>query len=715
MVEKAALRGNVRKVLKGVYWKVTPWWVRSRVQSVRARMAARAGDVQMAPWVKLERERVALRRRGRRVPAAAMLDLLDAAGVARAIGSSAEEIAWPPVRTEELTERWAAARFLIDLWRRRGDLRDRFPRTFAQGGSQEFRTWLEAEGAAELGLDPQAVARLTAALGAGIGDRARQTFLANTVLVSVLPHGLTPAGARELFRWFASYGRSEFGLRMEEIWWLFLEAAQDPARELMLAYAFAPAWQAKHPDGLTVFGREAFAAWFAAEYGASGHWVDPDRWPQWDAPAEQVRISYQARAAWRAAHPEALVDEARARALLHWLSSTEAALPEPLRNWCGALDPQAVSAELARPGVNVIGHFCYPSGLRVSVESMIEAMRLTGVSTSLRDVRTDIKDDPHHVDFRGMECHDVTIIHTQPEPYFDEAYQRANLFPRSPRAYRIAYWYWEFDSIPDSWVGHARKVDEVWAATEFVARGLRERLSIPVRTLFPGVKLAPYPRRELSHFGLSQGPYTFLFTFHMMSVMERKNPLGLVRAFKKAFRPEEAVRLVLKCSYGDRHPAQLQELRDAAAGANIEVIDEVYSPEDVLSLMDACDAYVSLHRSEGLGLTMAEAMLMGKPVIATNFSGNEDFMDESNSLLVPYELVELGWPIPPYDAHLKWAKPSEEHAAQALRRVFDNQAWARELGERARVSAERNLSLQAAGERIAGRLEEIRALRRPRA
>jgi glycosyltransferase involved in cell wall biosynthesis len=87
----------------------------------------------------------------------------------------------------------------------------------------------------------------------------------------------------------------------------------------------------------------------------------------------------------------------------------------------------------------------------------------------------------------------------------------------------------------------------------------------------------------------------------------------------------------------------LQELQDGRGlAANVTIIDEVYSPDDVLSLMDACDAYVSLHRSEGLGLTMAEAMLMGKPVIATNFSGNVDFMDDSNSLLVDYELVKLG-------------------------------------------------------------------------
>jgi len=507
------------------------------------------------------------------------------------------------------------------------------------------------------------------------------------------------------------YGLAAGKLRVEEIWWLFLEAAQDPRRELMLAHAFTPAWQQKHPDGATVFGREKFAAWFAAEYAASGEWLNTATWPEWDEPASQIRTGYVATESWRAAHPNAFADASRASALVAWLASPASPLSETLRAWCATLDPSNLGPELAKPGVNVIGHFCYPSGLRVSVESLVTALGLNEVATSLRDIRTDAKDDPCHADFHGLESHDVTVVHVQPEPLFDTAYERADLFERSPRPYRIGYWYWEFDSVPDSWVTHAQKVDEVWAATEFVARGLRERLSVPVRTLFPGVQLAPYMRRSKSHFGLSEEPYTFLFVFHMMSVMERKNPLGLIRAFKSAFGEDEGVRLVLKTSFGDRHPEQFDVLKKAAVGANIVLINEVYTPDNLLSLMDACDAYVSLHRSEGLGLTMAEAMLMGKPVIATNFSGNVDFMDESNSLPVSYKLVKLGQAIPPYDADLEWAEPSVEHAAQLMRRVYDDQDWARELGVRARASAETNLSLQSAGRKIRHRLEEIKAMR----
>jgi glycosyltransferase involved in cell wall biosynthesis len=713
MVEKTPQR-YARRMAKGIWWLATPWRMPQRMQVLRDRADSEARALEMAELTAREQARVAPDWRAAAAPAET-LDLFDDAAVARAADVPWELISWPPEDPRSITDRWSAARFCIGLWRRRSALRAQFPTAFSGGSKGEFGLWLRQTGAAQLQLSDAAVEHLFDALDAGLADRARQLFLAHDVIPAVLPHGLTPVGMPDLFRWFARHGMNESDLRVEELWWLFLEAAQNPGRELTRAHAFAPAWQRLHPDGLTVFGRDAFAAWFASAYGAVGPWLDPATWPDVQEPAIQIRTSYWVRDAWRAAHPDALADECSARAFLDWLASPAAALPEPAREWCRRLDPQWMGTELARSGANVIGHFCYPSGLRVSAESMVLAMRSAGVSTSLRDVHTDARDEPRHVQYRGMECNDITIIHAQPEPFFDDAYGRAHLFERSPRTYRIAYWYWEFDSIPEAWVAHAKNVDEVWTATEFVARGLRERLAVPVRVLFPGVSLARFERRERAHFGLSDAPFTFLFTFHMMSVMERKNPLGLIRAFRQAFGDDPGVRLVLKTSFGDRHPVQMQELRDAAAGiANISVIEALYSPDEVLSLMDACDAYVSLHRSEGLGLTMAEAMLMGKPVIATNFSGNVDFMDAHNSLPVSHELVTLQETIPPYDAGLRWAEPSLDHAAELMRRVYENQAWAREVGARGKASAEARLSPGVAGRKIAQRLAEIRRAREAR-
>ncbi|MGJ7553807.1 glycosyltransferase family 4 protein [Variovorax sp. RB3P1] len=710
-----SLRRNARKVPKAVFWLMTPWRMPERLRFLRDRAAIEVRAKMLDALIEREYVRQKSFSLGSDEAFAPLLDLHSDVELSEAAGVALEHIVDPPAALRAVVDRWTAARFCIALLRSRKDLYARFPYALSEPShTNAFLAWLQSdEGLQSSGLTSQSVVHVARLFSDDFAARARQAFLASSRIRQVLPHGLTPTGQRSLFGWFMQHvwDEAETLLRREEIVWLFLQAAENPRLELIRSYLFTPDWQRQFPDALTVFGWPGFARWFVRHYGANPQWVDFDAAPDQYEPALQLRIAYGAQAAWQEKFPNALFDAVKARTLLEWLASGEAGLSGPALEWCRGLDAQATAAEILKSGVNVIGHFCYPSGLRVSVESIVEALSQTGVDTSLRDLRTDARDDPAHVHFDGPEVHDITVIHTQPEPFFPEAYARADLTERLPRTYRIAYWYWEFDSIPDSWVESAKQVDEVWTATEFIARGLRERLSVPVRTLFPGVRLTPFEVRKRSDFDLDEGRYTFLFTFHMMSVMERKNPLGLIRAFRAAFGEDDKVSLVLKTSFGDRHPIEFQKLRDAAAGANITVIDQVFSPDEVLSLMNACDAYVSLHRSEGLGLTMAEAMLMGKPVIATNFSGNVDFMDDGNSLLVPYELVKLGKPIPPYDADLEWAEPSIEHAARLMRRVYDNQAWAREIGARAKASAEANLSLEAAGHRIKTRLEEIEALR----
>ncbi|MDP9932689.1 FkbM family methyltransferase [Variovorax paradoxus] len=636
------------------------------------------------------------------------LNLTNEGACIQVAGLPRSAVLWTPQAVHLVSDKWSAARWCMDLLRSRRELRVRFPDALSAGTGGAFYRWIREEAKFKFQLPATFDNAIESLFLEDISARARQLFLFREDVRQAIPHGLTPAGQTELFRWYMRNGRAEGDLRLEEIWWLFWLAAENPARELVQAYRFTPAWQSLYPDALTIFGRSDFSAWFSATYNAADSWVDPSQWAIDLSPEQHLRSAYNARHQWRTLHPRAFENEKDAHALIDWLSAHEGISTEA-RVWCSSLNRQETVAEMIAPGVNIIGHFCYPSGLRVSVEALEGALKSASVHTSLRDIRTDKRDDPMRWKFNGLEYYGVTLIHTQPEPFFNEAYKRSDLAQQSFKPYRIAYWYWEFDSVPESWISAAGQVDEVWTATEFVAKGLRDRLSIPVRTLFPGVKLGHYLPRKREFFGLSQDNYTFLFTFHMMSVMERKNPLGLIQAFKRAFKSSEPATLVLKTSFGDRHPAQILELQEAAAGANIKIIDQVFSSDEVLSLMDACDAYVSLHRSEGLGLTMAEAMLMGKPVIATNYSGNIDFMDESNSLLVPFKLQKLGRPIPPYDANSEWAEPSIECAANYMRRLYEDREWAAGLGARAKVSAEKSLSLDVAGLRLAERIKEIRA------
>ena len=166
--------------------------------------------------------------------------------------------------------------------------------------------------------------------------------------------------------------------------------------------------------------------------------------------------------------------------------------------------------------------------------------------------------------------------------------------------------------------------------------------------------------------------------------------MGLITAFRHAFRPNENATLIIKVTHGAHHPEDLDRLKVAAKSAGAIIIDQRLPKEELNGLIAACNCYVSLHRSEGLGLTIAEAMMSGKPSIATGYSGNLDFMDEDNSLLVGYNLVEIEsdagpyekghrWP---YEKGHRWAEPSIPEAANAMRWVFDHPEEARLLGER---------------------------------
>jgi SAM-dependent methyltransferase len=202
----------------------------------------------------------------------------------------------------------------------------------------------------------------------------------------------------------------------------------------------------------------------------------------------------------------------------------------------------------------------------------------------------------------------------------------------------------------------------------------------------------------------------FLFSFDFASTLERKNPLGLIEAYRKAFGPEDGAHLVVKSINGQLYPDGLDRVVHAAEGRHdITVVDEYYSAEHKAALIGLCDCYVSLHRSEGLGFGMLEAMAEGRPVIATGYSGNLEFMNSENSYLVPYELVHVPPGCEPYPVDASWAEPDLDVAAEMMREVLRDPGRASAVGARAKSDVERLHSPARAGAAVADRLARIRA------
>jgi glycosyltransferase involved in cell wall biosynthesis len=210
--------------------------------------------------------------------------------------------------------------------------------------------------------------------------------------------------------------------------------------------------------------------------------------------------------------------------------------------------------------------------------------------------------------------------------------------------------------------------------------------------------------RGRSFFGLPEDRFLFLFMFDFMSILERKNPLGLFEAFRKAFKPRDKTTLVLKISHAESQPLEFRKFEEAAKGLNVKIIKGVLSRIEINSLLNACDCYVSLHRSEGFGLTMAEAMSLGKPVIATAYSGNMDFMSPSNSFLVNHRLVKLEQDYPPYQKGAMWAEPDNDHAAELMRRVVRDRTLARDRGRQAQKDIREKFCATSVGRMIRDRL-----------
>ena len=196
--------------------------------------------------------------------------------------------------------------------------------------------------------------------------------------------------------------------------------------------------------------------------------------------------------------------------------------------------------------------------------------------------------------------------------------------------------------------------------------------------------------------------------FDFFSTLRRKNAAGLIEAFARAFAPGEGPRLLLKTINGRLRPEAESELRRKIAHhPDIELIDAYLDPAQNAALLARADCYVSLHRSEGFGLTLAESMALGTPVIATGYSGNTDFTTPQNSYLVDWTPTRVGPECDIYPAEGSWAEPDLDHAAELMRRVWQRPEEAHAKADRARDDIHRLYAPEVVGRLARARLERL--------
>ena len=377
-------------------------------------------------------------------------------------------------------------------------------------------------------------------------------------------------------------------------------------------------------------------------------------------------------------------------------------------------------------GVNLIGYLQAETGMGEAARGLARALRAAHVPITLQSVelgvvgrRQDLSFAVSRSDFR----HDVNLLVVNADQV--EAVARSLGPEVFAHRWNVGYWLWELERFPDRYRRAFSRLCEVWTPSRFCLDAFSAVSPVPVRRApIPVVMPRPAPLAQRDpppvadvreRLGLPADRFLFLFTFSHLSYAGRKNPLAVVEAFRRAFpdswRPGASPRplLVLKSAEPNFEPEASAALRGEVEEGRVAVVARYLGRAETDDLTAAANCYVSLHRSEGFGLTIAEAMACGTPVVATRYGGVTDFLDSDVGFPVRYDRVELERDEGPYPAGATWAEPDVDHAAEQMRRVFENRDEAARRAERARSRVARDFSYEVVGEKLKRLLAALHA------
>jgi glycosyltransferase involved in cell wall biosynthesis len=363
-------------------------------------------------------------------------------------------------------------------------------------------------------------------------------------------------------------------------------------------------------------------------------------------------------------------------------------------------------------GINVIGYIDGEFGLGEAVRSLIKAIQNANIPVAL--INFDLKTNHRHNDktFTNFSTNapyliNLVLIGTGEVNNILTHFTNTELFKNK---YNIYFLNWESEYFPSECVQNISFFDEVWTPAQYCKDVISKYVSVPVNVI-------PYPidipfleaEDEVASNFYDKSRFNFLFIFDYNSTLERKNPLNLIEAFQKAFGKEDvSVYLTIKTSMSTRFAKEKQLLLDKIGDSkNIKIVEKIFEKDTLNHIIKNCDGYISMHRSEGFGFTMAEAMYFSKPVIATGYSGNTEFMNADNSFLVDYEMCQVDSEIINYDKNTIWSNPGVDHAAVLLKKVRANSVEVQEIAKKAGESILNNFSVSRIGLLIENRITII--------
>lgn len=355
-------------------------------------------------------------------------------------------------------------------------------------------------------------------------------------------------------------------------------------------------------------------------------------------------------------------------------------------------------------GINFFGPIYTEDGIGEAARLTLQAFKKTGIKIAVNPLSRPVAKETNQIKISDIKApYGINYFHFSSRwvEYYLNLIGKKVLLNR----YNVGYWVTEVQDYPMEWAKNHIYFNEIWTASSFCQNSISQKISVPTI-------LMPHPIYCTQTGQLNkpqrESPFTFLTMANMYSDIERKNILQSIRAFQLAFNSNENVSMIVKITNPDVDTHYMQNINKLAFGdSRIKVIRDFISREKIDNLFGSVDAYVSLHRAEGFGLTIGEAMCHGVPVITTAYSGNMDFCNCFNSFLVDYNLVKVGQDRLRYKKDDVWAAPLMESAVEMFQRVYFNKDEVKQKISRAKKTIKENFSIDQLSKKILDRLEII--------